>query len=122
MKTPRCTAADAGITITPQLPDAESEAAELTGVLDSYFELFARPVRTEGGVLAGGLQCLKCGRPLNGLLGTFRWGIVNGEGACANCGWPARAFHAPKDGSGEIFDSRLEIILQYHPDDVVSQP
>jgi hypothetical protein len=56
-------------------------------------------------------KCVCCEERLTGVLGSFAWGIVNGEGACAACGWPARAYHR-KVGGIEFFG----LILQYHPD------
>jgi hypothetical protein len=50
------------------------------------------------------------------MLGTFRWGLQNGEGTCQRCGWPGRGLHDPKKNGESVFNRRLEIILQYHPD------
>ena len=38
-------------------------------------------------------HCISCGRELGGWFGAFSWGIVNGEGKCANCGFPYRLYH-----------------------------
>src|SRR5882724_3197415 len=78
--------------------------------MDSYFRHFVAP---EDG-------CVCCGKPLGGgileqMLGraTFRWGIAHGEGSCRECGYPARAYHR---NVGPI--KFLQVILQYHPDDL----
>lgn len=41
----------------------------------------------------------------------FVWGLAHGEGYCATCGYPARAYHSI-EGVGDI----RHLILQYHPD------
>ena len=90
--------------------------------LDEYLEQFAQPIRKEnGGDFTGHLKCLKCGKSLDGILGTFQWGIVHGEGNCSYCGWPCRACHRPKHEGEEIFNRALQMILQYHPDYVVKK-
>lgn len=81
----------------------------VNAALDSYFAQFVAP---ENGI------CVNCHRVLDGLLGSFQWGLVNGEGSCGQCGYPARALHDPKDEQGSIFERRLQLILQYHPDDL----
>jgi len=45
--------------------------------------------------------------------GKFRWGMVHGEGNCTECGWPARAYH--RDVGPIEF---VQMILQYHPDEL----
>jgi len=37
--------------------------------------------------------CLDCGWRLGGLLGTFTWGIIHGQGSCHNCGFPYQYYH-----------------------------
>lgn len=85
---------------------------EETAALDVYFQHFLPPG-----------PCVKCGAAqggdaLDGLLGRakFTWGIAHGEGYCSTtgCGYPARAYHY---NVGPI--RRLEMILQYHPDECV---
>ena len=44
---------------------------------------------------------------------TFEWGLVNGEGHCSRCRWPARAYH--RDVGPIKF---LNCILQYHPNEL----
>ena len=101
-----CTHQSIGMSITGE------DASEVTAPLDGYLYLFAAP--TDG-------KCLKCDAQLTGILGSFMWGLVNGEGTCSSCGWPARAYHRPEETDGsEIFDRPLELILQYHPDCVDS--
>ncbi len=111
-----CTLADIGIEITG------SDAPAMIEVLDEYLSVFAKPVKRDGpNFLTGHVECLKCGKPLDGALGSFRWGIANGEGNCRGCGWPCRAYHRPKDSDGEIFDQVLQVILQYHPSGVTTR-
>jgi hypothetical protein len=58
--------------------------------------------------------CVGCGLALTGfLIGTFTWGLANGEGYCSHCGYPARAFHrfTYEDGSPTL----IRCVLQYHP-------
>lgn len=111
-----CTMVDIGMEIKGK------DAPPIIAAINRYLEAFAKPIRKEGGgFLVGGLECLSCGRALNGALGTFEWGIASGEGTCSNCNWPARAHHRPKDEDGDmIFDRALEIILQYHPNHVTT--
>ena len=89
----------------------------LTAALDKYFEPFADAPAD------GSVECLKCSTPLGGMMGAvldgFTWGLVHGEGHCATCRWPARAYHFIKYDDKEI---RLPtFILQYHPDFVESK-
>ncbi len=84
------------------LPEADRKA------LDEYLRIFTMPV--EG-------KCIRCERTLGGLLGGFTWGIAHGEGTCGECGWPARAYHEPKEGPVESF----RLILPYHPDELVEK-
>jgi len=109
-----CTMADIGLTIT-------GEGAEpICDAISEYLSVFAKPVLHDGttGGMLGNFDCLNCGERLDGFLGTFTWGIAHGEGKCSKCGWPCRAYHNPKDAEGDIFDRRLQIILQYHPSGV----
>lgn len=55
--------------------------------------------------------CLNCGKS-----GTFTWGLVHGEGHCAECGWPARLYHFVKGTDGN--ETRIVRLLQYHPDGI----
>mgnify|MGYP001619359743 FL=1 len=65
--------------------------------------------------------CVGCGGTLVGKdiievaigAATFEWGLVNGEGHCRRCGWPARAYHREV---GPI--KFLNFVLQYHPDEL----
>lgn len=79
--------------------------AEIKKYLEEHGHAFALP--DDKG------SCLNCGHRQSGLLGAFAWGIVHGEGRCAPCGWPARAYHY----YGER-DRCFVAILQYHPDHV----
>jgi hypothetical protein len=52
---------------------------------------------------------------MSALLGTFEWGLVNGEGICGACGWPARMVHRFQvDGH----EATLTFPMQYHPDEL----
>jgi hypothetical protein len=97
---------------------------ELRAYLTEYLKPFAKPQKradaTEGmGFALGYSQCLKCGFGLDGMFGTFEWGIVHGEGKCGHCGWPTRMYHYLKLPSGE--EGRLVFPLQYHPDFVTKR-
>jgi len=100
----RCTAEGLKIRATAGEPD---EIAATLEALDKYLGAFAQPTED--------MKCLKCGTVQTGfaaqMLGSgFQWGLRNGEGACATCGWPARGFHnIPDVGT-------LNMVLQYHPD------
>lgn len=104
---PRATCESLGIEISPtDATDAEQTAlAEKTiRCIDEYFSGFA-----------DGKHCPSCEAELGGMLGSFHWGIAHGEGNC-RCGYPCRAYHAIKDGDGEVFSAPLRRILAYHPD------
>lgn len=102
---PKCVMDDIGMAIAGEDPKM------VVAAMNSYLARFAAPILVEKVY-----RCLKCGCDLSGLLGTFQWGMVNGEGTCTNCDWPCRAHHYPKDADGDgIFDGALEVILQYHP-------
>jgi len=93
--------------------------AETIKALDAYFAPFACRPADEG------QPCLECGKPLVGLAalllgGGFEWGLIHGEGHCANCKWPARAHHFIKDEAGDDVMTIRNFVLQYHPD-VVSR-
>lgn len=81
-------------------------------VLDKYFSHFVADPNKIGCICCGLRQG---GNPVEYALGLahFKWGIIHGEGNCDNCGYPARGIHY-NVGPFE----RLELILQYHPDDV----
>lgn len=98
------------ITATANLEEAEAEAAALNDAIARYAAAFAH---------TDDHTCPGCGTRLTGLLGSFTWGLVHGEGHCRSCGYPCRAYHRPKDDNGEaIFESALQAILPYHPDDL----
>jgi hypothetical protein len=112
-----CTIDDLGIEIT-------GDGAEpIIATLNEYFRDFAKPIKRDGGgnIISGATNCLKCKSALEGMFGSFRWGLTHGEGECSQCGWPCRAYHRPKDEEGEIFNSVLPKILQYHPSVVTTK-
>jgi hypothetical protein len=95
---------------------------ELVAALDEYFRPFAqRPFRlVDGKTLMDDFPCLHCGKPLTGtvaaLMGSgFVFGIMHGEGHCAECKWPGRAHHSLKIEGVEFFNIQ-NVVLQYHPD------
>jgi len=106
-----CKASDVGIHI-----DGE-DAQPIIDALDSYFSGFLKPIRDGvGNILSGSLLCWKCSKSLNGFLGTFRWGVANGEGYCSKCNWPCRGLHRPTGTDGEeVFDQAIPAVLQYKP-------
>lgn len=79
--------------------------AEDVTAMDEYFSHF---------VLMPGSKCVNCDAEQGGLFGSFRWGLAHGEGSCRVCGYPARAIHYHV---GAL--KRLEVILQYHPSELV---
>lgn len=103
-------------------PGVDVPDGPMAEALVEYLAIFAKPIiRDNGNAFSGTLECLNCGVPLNGLWGSFIWGLANGEGNCGNCGWPCRAVHRPKDNGIEMFDRPMEIILQYHPSRLVEK-
>ena len=112
-----CTVEDIGLKLTG--PDALPYIA----AMNDYLAAFAKPIQRDHGEenwLTGSRLCLKCLRVLDGVLGTFQWGLASGEGKCSKCGWPCRAHHVPKLDGENIFDGVLEQMLQYHPNHVRS--
>lgn len=90
--------------------DKPTESIEKTITeINAYLSIFAKPERDEQNYQL----CLCCGERLSGILGTFRYLIVHGEGECSECGWPARANHYDF-GPVKAFEG----VLQYHPDEV----
>jgi hypothetical protein len=107
---------DIGLTLTADAEDI-AEAERLAKRIDEYLSDFAKPILSTGGAafVSGSTKCLCCGESLDGMLGTFVFGVAWGEGRCGRCGWPCRALHSIKDDDGDIFESPLQIVLQYHP-------
>ncbi len=68
------------------------------------------------------MGCLHCGAPLTGMFagllsrGGFTWGLAHGEGHCAACHWPARAYHSAKNKDGSELFTLRPFVLQYLPD------
>lgn len=117
----RMTAADLGVTLKGE---GSPEGRAIIEDIDKYLAVFAKPIERGGspeGFVLGKHACLKCGSALDGMLGSFQWGLAHGEGTCSKCGWPARMYHWIKDREGkELFTSRISLILQYHPDQIAS--
>ena len=58
---------------------------------------------------AGSVEdCVFCGKVLGGFFGTFRWGIVNGQGECSECGFPYQYYHR-HEVEGAIFYQGKEV-------------
>ncbi len=97
---PSATLESIGAIVTPKndSPDTVAEVKKITAALTKYLKGFAY---TPDG------KCVRCGATLGGILGSFSWGLQNGEGACS-CGYPARAYHQI-EGFGTYSG-----ILQYH--------
>jgi len=113
----RCTIDEIGLEITGE------DAPPIIKQINKYLHAFASPIKKPGepGMMTGSKLCIGCGLQLDGVLGTFTWGITNGAGFCSNCGWPCHAYHRPKDSEGErIFTSDLQVVLQYHPGEISS--
>lgn len=100
-----CTVDTVGIKVSGQ------DAPLVIEPLNKYLHTFAA---TDG-------KCPHCGTNLGGLLGSFTWGNVHGEGYCTGahgkCNWPCRAHHRPTflDGK-EIFEQTFVNVLPYHPE------
>ncbi len=78
---------------------------ELTTALDEHFRHYCPAP-----------DCPKCEKAL-----MFTWGLVHGEGHCANCGWPATGHHFIKDKAGKELASLRFFPLAVHPDFVTSK-
>ncbi len=104
-KMPHATCESIGLALTPKddTDEARQSHADALILLNRYFDIFAT-----------GKDCPACGSEIGGLLGTFRWGIVNGEGECSHCGYPVRALH-----NNDIFTG-MTLCLPYHPDIIVT--
>ena len=101
---PHATCENIGVSITPKDDSDGSLADEVVAEADAYFAEFTP-----------GPDCPKCGATLVGWLGSFTWGIANGEGHCSKCHYPARALHRKSPFS------YLSVILPYHPDSLSLQ-
>ena len=96
---PRCTADSV---VKPTEGSNPDEAAKLIAEVDKYLTAF----------LPYSNDCVCCGTKLCGLMvGTFTWGLANGEGFCGRCKYPARAIHRVGD-----IGTLSNFVLQYHPD------
>lgn len=117
---PRASCELCGIGITPKDPNDLVQVKEATdGIskLDEYLHIFTKLPNN---------ACPACGHSLGAKdsvdammsffgarKGGFRWGICHGEGHCAECGYPARAYHRDV-GPLEFFQA----VLPYHPDEL----
>ncbi len=80
-----------------QRESAEAEKAVAFADLDEYLVAFVP-----------GEKCPRCDSNFADL-GSFFWGIANGEGFCSQCRYPVRVCHKTKKGW------TFERILAYHP-------
>lgn len=97
-------------------------AASTWKALRKYFRIFADvPIEDNSNIISGGSRCLGCDSILGGFLGTFRYGIAYGEGACSKCGYPCRAQHHIQDEHGEDLMHIGPAVLQYHPDELTER-
>lgn len=93
------------IELKKDTPEAIDEKENTTKIIQEYLNQFAN---TNG-------KCPCCNRDLGGILGTFRWGIVHGEGECGDCGYPVRGHHVIKNEEGETFLTFQNYMMPYHP-------
>ena len=109
-----CTVDDIGLELTG--PDAPPFIA----AMNEYLSTFAKPTAAGNGdeFMFGRTKCLHCDSALDGLLGSFVWGMAAGEGECGICGWPGRAHHNPMIDGEPMFPHAFERVLQYHPSHV----
>lgn len=97
------------LTVNDDCPD------NIKNALEKYFEVFIS--LKEVTKKSNGIQfCYSCQHELNGFFGSFKWGLVHGEGFCSHCSWPSRAMHYIKDETGSEIGILKNFILQYHPD------
>lgn len=100
-----CTVEDTGMTV------AGEGAAPFVEALNEYLKMFAA-TRDKDGYM----HCHNCGENLDGLLGSFRWGMAHGEGFCSNCKWPAVGLHYPEKDGEKMFNRAWKVCLSVHPD------
>lgn len=97
---------------------AETAASKLRAALDQYLRIFIKPEsKGADNLVTGSQKCVGCGAALDGLFGTFQWGLAHGEGACSGCGYPCRAYHRVMDGGAEPIMT-FQFVLQYHPEEL----
>ena len=113
--------------------DCETVGIELSGkdevkgreIMDAYFSSFVSPAVTSdknGSAASGSNRCVKCNKRIDGIIGSFQWGLAHGEGHCCECGYPMRGHHYIKDQDGKDFISLTLYILQYHPTELKEAP
>lgn len=91
-----------------KVTSGEQMTPEESKQLNDYLAVFLPPNKD--------LKCVNCDRQQGGMFGCFTYGIAHGEGYCAECGYPGRANHYPKEGPVESF----VFILKYHPEEIES--
>jgi len=104
------------------LPIPRCSTADVKGLPEDYLSTFVAPRHTQK---LDGLTCIGCGSTLYmpGVIGaligaTFTWGLVNGEGHCARCGYPTRMYHRLRGGGA---DGMASFPVQYHPDELAAE-
>lgn len=87
--------------------------SDIREAVEKYLEPFIAPTPCEGepSMITGSLLC-DCGAPLDGYVGSFKYGIVHGEGFCQRCKRPIRANHYIKDDDGKDLVS-FSLLLLY---------
>lgn len=83
------------LTFADDTPDDVREA------ITAYLKPFEQPNTRPKAGMRGEVLC-RCGVPLDGILGTFSWGLTHGEGFCSSCHQPVRMFHVVRDDKGKI--------------------
>lgn len=83
---------------TEEWEETEREKANVYRALNAYLHHFTLLQLTQKtSFFTGGNHCPNCISPLGGMLGTFTYGIVHGEGRCGRCGYPCRTRHVVTD-------------------------
>ena len=94
----------------------KEEFDRLMGKVTEYFSRFVHAEQQENpNLITGGVDCIGCGRHLNGFLGTFTWGIAYGHGFCSSCGYPYVAIHRILDDDKEPILQINNMLLAVHP-------
>jgi hypothetical protein len=88
-------------------------APEALEDLAVYLNHYAKPKPKKEGWFGEAPPCLVCDA-----VNSFEWGLVHGEGRCAECGWPATLYHFIKDRNGNDLATIRGVLLQYHPDSI----
>ena len=90
-------------------------SAEILEDFNAYLEPFILPEQKEDSTWATGGNLCSCGKALDGLLGTFEWGIKYGDGFCSECGQLVRYYHTIKDRHGKVLAELKGVMFLYRP-------